>query len=367
MAFQGSLREFSSSEILQLVGSQKKSGALVLEDGNRQMRVHVLEGRIVSTRSGGAAPDDPLLVFLRRIRRLSDEQVQGVLSIHRESGRDLEDILLNGGYMDSEELGGYVERQALEDLTDLTEWAQGEYRFDADIRWSQPPLITMSSESALIEAARRVDERKRFRVRFKDTREIPGVSDMPNPDVDIAPDETELFSVIDGRRTVAEVVADAALSDYEAFDALQRMIDSGWVEMVGRREGEAAADAPFVPRTVAAARAKRKRSRMSPVREVLVAAGVVAVLYGLRLAGTAFQAESRRAAADPVFAAAQIRDVRFALELFRREQGRYPENLEELVRDRWLERGQLQVGGRELRYRGLADRGDYELRLPGDR
>ena len=363
MAFQGSLREFSATEILQLVGSQKKSGAVVLESGDIQMRVHVLEGRIVSTRVGGASPDDPLLKFLQRVRRLTDEQVQGVLSIHRESGRDLEDILVNGRYIDAEELAGFVERQALQDLTELTQWQQGEYRFEADLRWEQPPLMRLSAEAALMEAARRADEEQRFHERFKDPCEIPGVCDMPNPDVDIAPDETELFTVIDGRRTVPEVVAAASLADYEAYDALQRMIEAGWVEIVGRREGKA--EPAKVLRAASTGRATRARSRVSPLRELAVAIVVVAALFGLRYGAQALSAASVPSAPDPVFAAAQVRDVRFALELYRRERGRYPETLEELVRDRWLEQTQLVVDGHPLEYRWNAEREDYDLRLAG--
>ena len=360
MAFQGSLREFSATEILQLVGSQKKSGAVVLQSGDVEMRVHVLEGRIVSTRVGGANPDDPLLKFLQRVRRLSDEQVQGVLAIHRESGRDLEDILVNGRYIEAEELASFVERQALQDLTELTQWQQGEYRFDPDLRWGQPPLMRLSAEAALMEAARRADEEQRFLGRFKDPREIPGVCDMPNPDVDIATDETELFTVIDGRRTVEEVVAAASLSDHEAYDALQRMIEAGWVEIVGRLEGKAE---PVKATRVVSTGRVRTRPRVSPIRELAVAIAVVAALFGLRYAGQAMSAASVPKAADPVFAAAQVRDVRFALELYRRERGRYPETLEELVRDRWLDPKQLVVDGHPLRYRWMPEREDYDLRL----
>jgi hypothetical protein len=363
MAFQGSLREFSATEILQLVGSQKKSGAVVLESGDASMHVHVLEGRIISTRTGGASPDDPLLRFLKRVRRLNDEQIQSVLRIHRESKRDLEDILVNGGYVDAEELSAFIERQSLQDLTDLCEWSEGSYRFDPDVRWEQPPLMRLSAEAALMEAARRADERHRCRDRFKDPQEIPGVRDMPNPDVDIAPDETELFSVIDGRRTVPEVVAEACLADDEAYDALQRMIEAGWVEIVGRREGGASPP----PRSAASSRGARARLKVSPFRELAVAVLVIAVLVGMRVTGTAFSAASRAPTEDPVFAAAQIRDVRFALELYRRERGAYPEALDALVQERWLEPAQILFEGRPLQYRPVPERDDYDLRLPDGR
>jgi hypothetical protein len=153
MALQGSLRDFSTTEILQLLGSQKKTGALTLENGSEKGIVFVQEGRVVSTRLPGMTKDDPLLGFLRQIHRLSDEQLSGVLTIQRESGRDLEDLLLNGRYLDSRELTMFIERQVLDDLMRLVRWDNGSYRFDPNTKWPNTPLVLLSMEGVMIEAA----------------------------------------------------------------------------------------------------------------------------------------------------------------------------------------------------------------------
>ena len=43
-------------------------------------------------------PDDPLLQFLIKVHRLSDEQRRGLLSIHKESNRDLEDLRISSAH-----------------------------------------------------------------------------------------------------------------------------------------------------------------------------------------------------------------------------------------------------------------------------
>ena len=106
MALQGNLRDFSATEILQLLGTQKKTGCLLLEWNTEHALVYVHDGRIVATRRPGMVKDDPLLLFLLKIHRLSDEQYRGILTIQRESNRDLEDLLLNGRYLEAEELVG---------------------------------------------------------------------------------------------------------------------------------------------------------------------------------------------------------------------------------------------------------------------
>jgi hypothetical protein len=112
---------------------------------------------------------------------LSDEQLAGIESIHRESRRDLEDLLVNGRYLEAEELGGDLERQILDDLMRYTRWANGNYEFDSERRWPNPPLVRLSIEGALIEVARRADEHKRYMEAFPDMGAVLTVRDFPDP------------------------------------------------------------------------------------------------------------------------------------------------------------------------------------------
>src|SRR5262245_15552913 len=201
MALQGNLRDFSVTEILQLLGSQKKTGCLKLEWNTERAQIHVADGRIIGTRSPGMKSDDPLLAFLLKVHRLSDEQRRGLLSIHKESNRDLEDLLVNGRYVEGEELKAYLERQILNDLMRVVRWDSGTYRFEPKIVWSSPPMVRLSMEGALIEAARRGDEQKRFVTRFRNPHDLLGVRDLPDPDEPLSEEEKELFGIIDGQHT----------------------------------------------------------------------------------------------------------------------------------------------------------------------
>lgn len=356
MALHGNLRDFSATEILQLLGTQKKTGCLRLEWNTERMQVYVLEGRIVSTRPPGMVKEDPLLAFLRKVHRLSEEQYRGLLTIQRESNRDLEDLLLNGRYLDLEELTGYVERQILDDLMRLVRWENGTYRFDPNARWPNPPLVRLSMEGALIEAARRVDEQKRFVTRFKDPHQLLGVHDLPDPDAPLTEEERELFGIIDGQHTLAEVVEAAPLSEYEAYEALQRMVEASWVEVVGRRDPGTATPAPPTPQHTA-------RPRGSLARELLVASLVALAVLGLRLGGRMLESPREAAASGDVFAAAQMRNLHFALEHFHRERGVYPARLEELVEDHWVTQDQVRLRGYTLLYRRARDGAAYSLEL----
>src|SRR5262245_27084791 len=236
MALQGNLQDFTVSEILQLLGTQQKTGCLVLKRDSESVSIYVSDGRVVSARDPGMRPDDPLVAFLREIHRLPEEQYRGLLTLNRETGRDLEDLLLNGRYMDQEELSSYVERQILDTLLRLSRWDAGTYRLHPAMSWKGARLVRLSTEGALIEAARRVDEHKRFRAVFADPHKVLGVRDLPDPGEPLSDEERELFGIIDGQHTIAEVTEAAPLTEYETHEALHRMMQAQWIEFVGRKD-----------------------------------------------------------------------------------------------------------------------------------
>jgi hypothetical protein len=359
MALQGNLRDFSVSEILQLLGTQKKTGCLVLKQGSEDAVLYVSEGRVVSSRDPGMGPDDALIRFLKDIHRLPEEQYRGLLTIHRETGRDLEDLLINGRYMETDELAGYVERQILDTLLRLSQWDNGTYRFDPAVTWKSDRLVRLSTEGVLIEAARRVDERKRFGGRFADPHQVLSVRDLPDPTEPLSDEERELFGIIDGKRTLSEVTAAAPLTEYETHEALDRMMEEGWVEPVGRRDpGLAVAETPVL------------RSPMAPVirrsvgRELAVTATALVAVAVLVVGGhLATRASAVDRSPSDVFVAAQMRDLRKVLELYSRENGRYPDRLDQLVSDHWLSPRELEVPGHRLVYRPQAAGANYRIQL----
>jgi hypothetical protein len=362
MALQGNLRDFSAMEILQLVGQQKKSGCLVMEWNTERFVVWVNDGRIVSTRQPGMTKDDPLAAFMRKAHRLSDEQYRGLLSIQKESGRDLEDLLVTGRYVEADELAPLVERQILDDLMKLVRWENGNYRFDPVTRWAPVPLITLSMEGVMMEAARRVDEQKRFVSVFRDPYQILGVHDLPDPDEPLSDEEREIFGIVDGQHTVAEVVEAAPLSEFEAYESLHRMLEAKWIEFVGRRDpGHVAPAAPMGP--------PQRVTNRSPawMRELAVGAAILAAVAVVRMIATVVPTAHTPEAGSDVYIAAQLRDLRFAVELFERERGSLPHGLEELVEDRWLDAAQLRLPGYALHYKLLDGGREYELDVRPDR
>ncbi len=362
MALQGSLRDFTAMEILQLVGSQKKTGCLVMEWNTERVAIWVLDGRIVSTRDPGLSKDDPLARFLRQVHRLSDEQFRGLLIIQKESARDFEDLLVNGRYVEAEELAPFVERQILDDLMRLVRWENGSYRFDPAARWPGEPVVSLGMEASLIEAARRVDEQKRFMGVFRDPHQQLAVHDLPDPDEPLSEEEREMFGLVDGQHTVADIVAAAPLSEYETYEALHRMLEAHWIEFSGRRD-----PGVVTPPTPVAPPLRAERRTPVWVREAVAAVAVLALLGLVRAFAAHPGGGPAPDTARDVHAQARLRDLRLAVELYARERGGLPRRLDDLVDDRWIEPAELRIPGLVIEYDVGAGGHDFELTLAAAR
>lgn len=354
MAMSGSLREFALWEIVQLLSSQKKTGRLQLARGNERYSLYFVDGRIAGAREPGLSPSDPLMRFLRRVRWLSEEQLRGVETLNAESGRDLVDLLLNGRYLDEEELTGLYERMVIDLLFRMLRWEDGDYSFTAVAPPESALPLSLSTDSLLMESARRVDEYRRQMSELPDAHVILGLRELPDPDAPLSDGEKELFALVDGRQTLAEVVAQAPLTDYEAMEGIGRLIENRWIEIVGAREvgGEVPESEP-----VAISRPSRAREFLAAV--VYAAALVLVLVFSSPLR----EAESNSGlppARDP-YLRARWMDVETALDVYRAEKGSYPARLDDLLAGEWLRPSQLRFAGYSLRYVTDADRAGYRL------
>jgi hypothetical protein len=358
MAMSGSLREFALWEIVQLLSTQKKTGRLQLTRGTERFSLYFLDGRIAGAREPGLAAHDPLMKFLRRVRWLSEEQLRGIESLNAESGRDLVDLLLNGRYVDSEDLAGLYERTVLDLLFRMLRWEDGEYSFSPVVPPESALRISLSTDSLLMEAARRVDEYRRQMSELPDGHIMLGLRELPDPDAVLSDGEKELFGLVDGRRTLAEVVNQAPLTDYEAMEGIGRLLENRWIEITGVRE--VGGEMPVV--TLPPPRVSRSKEVLATVAY----AAVLTLLLVLTLPLRAPQPAATGSPARDIYERSRWNDVEMALEVFRSEKGAYPAQLSELVASEWLRPPQLSFEGYRLVYRVSADGQSYRLEVtPG--
>ena len=89
MALEGTLRDFSFADILQLISLQRKTGVLTLKTEENLVTVSFLEGCIVGSSSLNQHPEDMIGLILVKRGEVSEAELEDYHRRAREDGRTL--------------------------------------------------------------------------------------------------------------------------------------------------------------------------------------------------------------------------------------------------------------------------------------
>lgn len=262
MALEGTLKDFSLADIFQLIGLQRKTGVLTLRGKDDSVTVTFLDGKVVSADSLNRRLENRLGHVLIKNGTLTTEQLNRALEIQRETLQRLGFILTHYGIISSDSLRNALQMQILQIIYRLFRWKDGEYHFSQEttIEYDRDNVVPITAESILMEGARMIDEwpmiEKRIRsydmtFRKKDLPEevsIVVAEDKEDKDFDdtatrrrkafsagrikISQEENTIFDLVDGKRTVGEIVELSRLSDFDTNKALYELITHDVIEEV---------------------------------------------------------------------------------------------------------------------------------------
>jgi len=231
MALTGSMRDFGLSEILQLIGHQKKSGVLGVADKTRRVEILFDQGNIVSAKHDPYDERYDLGAMLARSGLISRSQLVAARKEERESLKPLEQVLLSARAVKLEELKSTRTLAQLETIYSLFLWKDGDYSFDpGPVSYPQQYSTPISSEHVLMDGYRIKDEWPLIEKSIPDTRmklsRVEGAGPAP-------PDLEKVLQLIDGERTAEDVIFLARAARFETLKALRELIEAGLVQGTG--------------------------------------------------------------------------------------------------------------------------------------
>ena len=240
MAIKGSLSEASLADVVQLLALGMKSGCLSVADRSRLGQVYFERGRITFARIVNRR--DRLGDLLARDGVLSNDQLEEVLGTQaKQPERRLGELLVGSGLITQELLDSYIRTQVEEAVFHLFTWLSGSFFFEAGER-PEPGEATLSinPESLLLEAARRVDEWSLIEKKIPsldliftlDRDRLDGVS------VQLTHEQELLVALLDGVRTVGDLVDATRLGEFDVGKALFGLVQAGFARSSGNRAEE---------------------------------------------------------------------------------------------------------------------------------
>lgn len=224
MALQGRLGEFSAAEALGLIAREEKSGRLLIEfDGGRHV-VHFERGRVLQARDPDLSPEDSFLQLLREAHVVSPEQWRSLAARVRERpGRDPLEGLLIMGVATREQLKEWLLMHAQGVLESILELPDGQFSFVSTTK-SGTFCVPLSekTEYMVMEAGRRSDEAKELLATELPRSGLPIMLPGSRP-VPTDPFRRALLRLIDGSRSIGEMLGTSAIPRYELLTLLKML------------------------------------------------------------------------------------------------------------------------------------------------
>jgi hypothetical protein len=185
MPLQGNLRDFSTTQLLNLINLAGKTGTLIMYDGVRtgekdaiggdrmapgreRARVSFKVGKLISAISEGQSSD--LVSVLNKSGKLSNEQAR----IIRERAKQTSDkalalLLINANYVSQKDVVKSVQSHTLDVVYNILTWQEGPFRFEDNLLpGNDRILVPIDLENVIIEGARQIKQIEQFTAHIPD-------------------------------------------------------------------------------------------------------------------------------------------------------------------------------------------------------
>jgi hypothetical protein len=302
VAIEGPLRELGIHDVFQLLDLSRKTGALRVTSDLRDDEGSVLfdGGRVLyaSVRSNPTSIER----ILRQAGKLTDGDIAAASAIPSVPGQGLGDRLVQAGVITQREMERHL-RQAIESVIfELMSWREGFFSFE-EKPVNDVPLdarIRISTESLLMEGARRIDEWSRIADKVPSLSVVPSLApadDERTSMVDLLPHEWEVLMTIDGTRDLRGIAGTLGRSEFEVAKIAYGLVSTGVVTLRTPDRATPMSSAAIqgaesaLERARAALAAGKPDEALSAARAALAADPTSA--EALRLAGRAFSRMGR--------------------------------------------------------------------------
>jgi hypothetical protein len=349
----GEIGIFSVAEILQMIGMQEKSGVLRIRSRGKSAVLFFESGRVVSARDRRQGTKDPFLFYLQEHSAISIEELNKVSEVKQNDGGDMIEILLNQKVMDEKTMSKMLTQYASQTLENVVKWETGTFEFSVstDSLPEKTMVKALRLEPVLMEALRRkdeVEEIRRFLPSFDTSIKIavPNIEELP-----LEEDDAATLSLVNGKRTIDEIIDDSDAEEVETLDILERLFALGIVAIAEKDIGRS-----------------RHPVALPGVRSLVLATAIVVISAALRFLVLAPESPEDlplnrlRSSVERFVDLREVQNITFALDAYKTLRGKYPADLQDLVISGLVTSDQIHNRyGNEYAYMHVASEDRYVL------
>jgi len=260
VALEGTLRDFSFADILQLISLQRKTGVLTLKSDENVTTVSFIDGAIVGASTLNQHTEDLIGLILLKRGEGEDGELKEALRRQEETLQRLGRILIDHGVVTIDTVRSALQQQILQIVYRIFRWNDGDYHFsqESDIDYDRELTEPMAADHVIMEGARMTDEwpfieqrlpdRNVIFIQVEPNRELSVVeptdddfddlgfsfSDTPREEPaskvetvqgQVTPDQMAVYRLVDGLDDAHEIILASPLIEFETCKALADLLE----------------------------------------------------------------------------------------------------------------------------------------------
>jgi len=247
MALSGNLRDFTITQLLNLINLASKTGTLTVEGPSETAEVAFRDGKLAYAQID--QEDGRLASVLYKAKKISSGQYksiqQGAAHI---SDKELGLLLINAGYLSQEDILTNLQQHFTGIIQRLFTWVEGFFHFENDLL---PPdnriSVRLDLENLIIEGSRQMREWEQLQDEIPSLDMALKFTDRPGANlrnVNLSVEEWRVVSYINPRNTIRQVASATKMNDLEIRRIVYGLLQAGLIEIT-RLEG-ASTSTPMV-------------------------------------------------------------------------------------------------------------------------
>ena len=243
MALRGNLRDFTITQLLNLINLAGKTGTLVVDGPADQAHVAFLNGKLAFARVG--KEDNRLATVLHRAKKLTVNQYRALVERAGEmTDKELGLLLINAGYVTQEDILINLQEYFSETVRRLYTWVEGSFRFEADLLPPDDRInVRLDLENLIIEGSRQLHEWEQLQDEIPSLEMALKFTDRPLKNVNLSVEEWRVVSYINPKNTMKQIASANKMNDLEIRRIVYGLLQAGLVDIV-RPEGVTVAPSP---------------------------------------------------------------------------------------------------------------------------
>ncbi|MFL7869330.1 MAG: DUF4388 domain-containing protein [Anaerolineales bacterium] len=243
MALRGNLRDFTITQLLNLINLAGKTGTLIVDGPVDQAHVAFLNGKLAFARVGDE--DNRLATLLHRANKLTANQYRALVErAGAMTDKELGLLLINAGYVTQEDILINLQEHCSETIRRLYTWVEGSFRFEADLLPPEDRInIRLDLENLIIEGSRHLREWEQLQDEIPSLDMALKFTDRPLQNVNLSVEEWRVVSYINPKNTMKQIAGANKMNDLEIRRIVYGLLQAGLVDIV-RPEGVKVAPSP---------------------------------------------------------------------------------------------------------------------------